>query len=114
MSMEKIAPMTIPMSTGKIHSVSLISLMCKLLLTNALFSHVHGEDCDTCGPKITSADDVADVEVPDWKKKALAADADANAAPFGMNWGAEATVSATEASKKVEESHSHTHDHGHS
>ena len=74
-------------------------------------SHKHDEDCSTCGPKVTSTDDVKDVEVPEWKKKALAANADATAAPFGMNWGKEETISATDASKKVDESHSHSHGH---
>lgn len=96
------------------YSISFYFFWCANCYSIFSFSHVHGEDCDTCGPKVTSADDVADVEVPEWKKKALAANADATAAPFGMNWGTEATVSATDASKKVEESHSHTHDHGHS
>ena len=80
-------------------------------------SHEHGEDCDdTCGPKVTSADDVKDVEMPEWKKKALAAGkTDAGAAPFGMSWNTEETISATDASKKVEGSHDHGgHDHGHS
>ena len=112
--MAKIAPMIIPMSTSKILFYFFYFFDVQVVIQYFLFSHVDGEDCDTCGPKITSADDVADVEVPEWKKKALAAEADAAAAPFGMNWGTEATVSATDASKKVEESHSHTHDHGHS
>ena len=66
-----------------------------------------------------------DVEIPEWKKKALAAgNNDAQAAPFGMtNWSNEASVSATadSASNKQEHhhehhshSHSHSHDHGHS
>jgi len=90
-------------------------------------SHEHGEDCDTCGPKLTDAKDVKDVEIPAWKKKALEnANLDANAAPFGMtSWNMEASTSATEASKKEEatptdtgcddgHSHEHGHDHGHS
>ena len=72
-------------------------------------SHDHDADCSHCGPKVVSAEDVADVEVPEWKKKALAAGGDASAAPFGMSWNTEGTVSATEASAK-----SHDHDHGHS
>eukprot|EP00979_Chaetoceros_neogracilis_P007791 scaffold1674_cov284-Chaetoceros_neogracile.AAC.9 len=74
-------------------------------------SHKHDEDCSTCGPKVTSTEDVNDVEVPEWKKKALATNADASAAPFGMKWGTEESVSATNASKKVDESHSHSHGH---
>uniref|UniRef100_A0A7S3V6B8 CobW/HypB/UreG nucleotide-binding domain-containing protein n=2 Tax=Chaetoceros debilis TaxID=122233 RepID=A0A7S3V6B8_9STRA len=77
-------------------------------------AHVHGDDCgDECAPKanVTSADDVKDVEVPEWKKKALAAGGDAAAAPFGMSWNTEESVSATEASKKVD---GHDHSHGHS
>jgi urease accessory protein len=77
-------------------------------------NHVHGDDCgDECAPKVhvTSADDVKDVEVPEWKKKALAAGGDAAAAPFGMSWNTEESVSATEASKKAD---GHDHSHGHS
>ena len=61
-----------------------------------------GEDCDTCGPKVTSADDVKDMDMPEWKKKALASgeNLDASAAPFGMSWGTESTTTATEAHKK--------------
>jgi hypothetical protein len=58
-----------------------------------------------------SSDDVKDVEVPDWKKKALAANVDASSAPFGMSWGVEESTSATEASKKVQDSHDHGHGH---
>jgi len=58
-----------------------------------------------------NANDVKDVEVPEWKKKAMAANADASAAPFGMSWGVEESTSATEASKKVQEAHSHSHGH---
>jgi hypothetical protein len=58
-----------------------------------------------------NAEDVKDVEVPEWKKKALAANVDATSAPFGMSWGVEESTSATEASKKVQESHSHSHGH---
>lgn len=76
-------------------------------------SHDHDEDCSHCGPKVTSADDVADVDIPEWKKKALAAGGDASAAPFGMSWNTEGTVSATAASETVE-SKTHDHDHGHS
>ena len=57
-----------------------------------------------------------DVEVPEWKKKALEAgkNLDASAAPFGMSWGTESTISATDAYKKVENVVSETHDHGQS
>jgi len=60
-----------------------------------------GEDCVTCRPKITSEADVKDVEIPEWKKKALATNADPQAAPFGMSWNTEASISATEASMRV-------------
>jgi len=79
-------------------------------------SHKHGdgEDCSTCGPKVTSADDVKEVDVPEWKKKALAANADATTAPFGMKWDTEESITASAAAKKVEDAHSHSHGHGHS
>jgi len=64
--------------------------------------------------------------MPEWKKKALAANADATAAPFGMSWNTEESISATDASKKVGEAQAvaeevvhehvdeaHSHDHGH-
>lgn len=93
-----------------------------------------GEDCATCGPKVTSSTDVADVEVPEWKKKALAKGLAADAAPFGMtDWNMEASTSATDAVTATiatatvatvaatddhahahEHSHSHGHSHGHS
>ena len=88
-----------------------------------LYLLIPGEDCNTCGPKVTSSDDVADVDIPEWKKKALKEGLDANAAPFGMNdWNMEASTSATSASaaKGADESaaadggHSHEHSHGHS
>ena len=67
---------------------------------------------------MTTAEDVKDVEMPAWKKRALEGNADASEAPFGMSWGQEATVSATAASEKTETgSHSHSshdHEHGHS
>jgi len=75
---------------------------------------VHGENCgDECGPKVFTAEDVKDVDIPEWKKKALAAGTDASAAPFGMSWTTEATVSATEASEKTDDGHSHSHGHSH-
>jgi zinc transporter ZupT len=40
---------------------------------------------------------VKDVEVPEWKKKALETRADPQAAPFGMSWNTEGTISATQA-----------------
>ena len=49
--------------------------------------------------------------MPEWKKKALAAGSDASAAPFGMSWNTESTVSATEASEKTGDGHSHSHGH---
>ena len=91
-----------------------------------------GEDCDTCGPKVTSSDDVADVAVPEWKKRALDKDLNANSAPFGMSdWNTEASTSATDAvavavavttkpetakedSGSHSHEHAHSHDHGHS
>jgi len=65
-------------------------------------SHDHGEDCETCGPKLTSAEDVEDVEIPAWKKLALEKENndDTSAAPFGMSWNTESTTSATDASSK--------------
>jgi len=69
-------------------------------------SHNHGEDCDVCEAEkvnLTTADDVKDVEVPEWKKKALANKDKGNdgAAPFGMlSWNTEASTSATDAAKK--------------
>ena len=61
------------------------------------------KDCATCGPKVTSKDDVADVEIPLWKKKALSKGLDdVNAAPFGMSdWKTEASVSAAKDEKGV-------------
>ena len=65
---------------------------------------------------MTTTEDVADVEVPEWKKKALAQNLDANAAPFGMTgWDTEASTSATDATaSKANDAHSHEHSHGHS
>jgi len=55
-----------------------------------------------------------DVEIPEWKKKALAKGLGADAAPFGMtSWNMEASTSATDASKEHESGHDHGHDHGH-
>ena len=69
-------------------------------------SHDHDGDCSHCGPKVTSAEDVADVEMPEWKKKALeSGGGDASAAPLGMNWDVEGS--------KAKET-AHDHDHGHS
>ncbi len=55
------------------------------------------QDCATCGPKVTSKDDVSDVEIPLWKKKALSKGLDdVNAAPFGMSdWKTETSISAS-------------------
>lgn len=78
-------------------------------------SHDHGEDCSTCGPKLTSPDDVADVDVPEWKKKALGDGTDAAAANsaslLGLNWNVEETRSDT--TKPNEAVHHHHEDHGH-
>ncbi len=62
---------------------------------------------------VTTADDVKDVEMPEWKKRALAAGSDASAAPFGMSWDTEKTISVHEASKKADGDNAHSHDHGH-
>jgi len=82
-------------------------------------SHVHGEDCDDCGPtkRVLSTGDVDDTPVPEWKKKALAKNLNATDAPFGGSWTMESNVSATESSKKEAEKATksdHAHDHGHS
>ena len=58
-----------------------------------------GEDCDHCETKLTTANDVKDVEVPEWKKKALEKGGDATAAPFGMSWNVEESVSAKDSPK---------------
>ncbi len=83
-----------------------------------LYLQFTGEDCATCGPKVTSSSDVAGVEVPEWKKKALAKGLAADAAPFGMtDWNMEASTSATDAATATddhEHSHEHSHSHGHS
>lgn len=63
-----------------------------------------GEDCSACKVKITSKEDVKDIEVPEWKKRALQAEAtDPQAAPFGMSWNKEGTISATEAHREATE-----------
>lgn len=82
-----------------------------------IFIHLLGEDCSHCGPKVVTEDDVKDVEVPEWKKKALqqsATEAHA-AAPFGLSWNAEASTTATDAHEKhsTETHHDHHHHHHH-
>lgn len=94
-------------------------------------SHEHGEDCSTCGPKLTTPDDVADVDVPEWKKKALGQgkdDGTSAASLMGLNWNVEDTSSAATNKAKKEvvhedhhdghhhhaHEHGHSHDHGHS
>jgi len=68
---------------------------------------------------VTNEDDVKDVDMPAWKKRALEqgignTDADAKAAPFGMaGWNAEASVSASDAAKSKDDGHSHDHGHSH-
>ena len=47
--------------------------------------------------KLASADDVKDVEVPEWKKRAMESNADPKVAPFGMSWNIEGTISASQA-----------------
>ena len=76
---------------------------CRFRSYDATLSLMHiGEDCDTCGPKVTSAEDVKDVDMPEWKKKALAAgvtaDAGSSTSPESLNWNTEG----------------HDHSHGHS
>jgi hypothetical protein len=59
---------------------------------------------------------VADVDIPEWKKKALKENLQADAAPFGMtNWNVEASTSATNAANEQagKEDHGHSHEHGH-
>ena len=88
-----------------------------------------GGDCSHCDhsaePKLTKPDDVKDVPLPEWKKKALATTGTAaasDAAPFGGSWTTEAVVAATaEASEPsgdttahTHDDHSHNHSHGHS
>lgn len=85
-----------------------------------------GEDCSHCdhnaAPKLTKPDDVKDVPLPEWKKKALATAATAatsDAAPFGGSWTTEATVAATAKTSAPSGGHTtaHTHvdhSHGHS
>jgi len=61
-----------------------------------------GEDCGQCGPKVTTEEDVKDVEIPEWKKKAISKGmTDASAAPFGMSWDKETSASVTDATKKL-------------
>jgi len=79
-------------------------------------SHDHGEDCSHCdtGKKVlTNADDVKDVPLPDWKKKALASagTTNADAAPFGGSWNVEASVAASDAPTPAPSDHSHDHSH---
>eukprot|EP00978_Attheya_sp_CCMP212_P038359 scaffold189266_cov52-Attheya_sp.AAC.3 len=90
---------------------------------------VGDDDCATCGPKVTTAEDVKDVPVPQWKKDALAKGGagDTTAAPFGMSWDVEAKTAATPAAAPTpaappavadtshdhKHEHSHGHDHGH-
>jgi hypothetical protein len=77
------------------------------------FSSPIGADCSDCGPKVVTADDVKDVEVPEWKKKALQQDsAEAAAAPFGLSWTTEASTTASNAHEKPHSAETH-HDHGH-
>ena len=75
-----------------------------------------GEDCSHCdtGKKVlTNADDVKDVPLPDWKKKALASagTTNADAAPFGGSWNVEASVAASDAPTPAPSDHSHDHSH---
>jgi hypothetical protein len=79
------------------------------------FPRSSGEDCSHCGPKVVTADDVKDVEVPEWKKKALEQNSNTEAAPFGLSWTAEKSTTATEAHEHNEVEHDeHHHDHHHS
>ena len=86
------------------------------MVQNLIFMHT-GEDCGTCGPKVTSAEDVKDVDMPEWKKKALAAGVTADAAndvSIGMmNWDTEHSTAAKDSTGK-DTDHSHEHSHGHS
>ena len=73
-----------------------------------------GEDCDHCETKLTTANDVKDMEVPEWKKKALEkGGGDATAAPFGMSWTTEGSTSATARDAKRQKNHDHGHTHEH-
>jgi hypothetical protein len=76
---------------------------------------------------LTKPDDVKDVPLPEWKKKALATagvSTTAIDAPFGGSWSTEATVAATAETSTPSSSnsnsmpthsdHSHDHSHGHS
>ena len=70
-----------------------------------------GEDCsDSCKPKVTTAEDVKDVEVPEWKRRAVASKVDASSAPFGMSWNKEGSVSITDTSSQSQDSHEHEAD----
>jgi hypothetical protein len=76
-----------------------------------------GDDCAICVPKVTTAEDVKDVPVPQWKKDALAKGAgDTTAAPFGASWDVEANTAAIPApapAPPADMSHNHKHSHGH-
>jgi len=72
-----------------------------------------GEDCSHCGPKVVTEEDVKDVEVPEWKKKALQQNANAEAAPFGLSWNTEAATTATDAHEKQADHHHDHHSHHH-
>jgi len=80
-------------------------------------SHDHGEDCNICGSLITP-DDVKDVEMPLWKKRALELGSaeSSSVAPFGGSWNTEASVAATSKPLKLtdtEHSHADKHEHAH-
>lgn len=78
-------------------------------------SHEHGEDCDHCDDdkKVTTADSVAHVPVPEWKKKALAAGAGAESAPFGGSWNMENSMAIPSEAKEEVKGHDHGHSHEH-
>jgi hypothetical protein len=110
-------------------TVNFISIYCNDLLYCTASASLTGEDCSHCdhsaGPKLTKPDDVKDVPLPEWKKKALAtagATTTAVDAPFGGSWSTEAAVAATTAEKTTpscssiptHSDHSHEHSHGHS
>ena len=74
-----------------------------------------GADCSHCGPKVVTAEDVKDVEVPEWKKKALQQHTTSETAPFGLSWSAESSTTASDARQKhtaeSETHHNHRHEH---
>mmetsp|Transcript_62141 Transcript_62141/g.72670 ORF Transcript_62141/g.72670 Transcript_62141/m.72670 type:complete len:689 (-) Transcript_62141:16-2082(-) len=80
-------------------------------------SHDHGgEDCNICAEEtrnITTAEDVKNIPMPAWKKRALAQQepqkAEENSAPFGGSWNIESSLTVVPVSSTTPPNKKHKH-----